>query len=266
MVLPTTGQLSLDDIHVEAGGTTLTACTINDADIRGLSPGSGKTINTTPSSQVSIDDFYGAQNLPSPVARVLWEEVTATDPNSLGLYPTGIVQANALVPSGSPDNIASTSTNINVLFLVGNYYAMQLELKVNAINSGNFTRFYNPKARWLFDISNWSTISTDLGCKIKLTLGVSMTSSPTVTGTPTHAANYYPQPGGTLTDFITGSGGTFSGSNVTVTTTQTVNDYIINNQDLELRMQWAEGGTLNYLRYVGSAEAQIEVQKVEFVL
>ena len=36
MPLPTSGSLSLNQIHVEAGGTSNTTCSLNDADIRQL--------------------------------------------------------------------------------------------------------------------------------------------------------------------------------------------------------------------------------------
>ena len=35
MALPTSGTLTLNEIHIEAGGSSGTACTINDTDIRG---------------------------------------------------------------------------------------------------------------------------------------------------------------------------------------------------------------------------------------
>ena len=41
MPLQTSGAISLNDIHVEAGGTSGTTCKINDSDIRSLSPASG---------------------------------------------------------------------------------------------------------------------------------------------------------------------------------------------------------------------------------
>ena len=62
MALPTSGALTLDAIHVEAGGTTGTTCSLNDTDIRGLTPGSGKTINSTQGTTVDFDDFYGASS------------------------------------------------------------------------------------------------------------------------------------------------------------------------------------------------------------
>lgn len=53
MVLQTSGAISLDQIHVEAGGTSGTQCLINDTDIRDLI---GKTSATT----MSFSEWYGA--------------------------------------------------------------------------------------------------------------------------------------------------------------------------------------------------------------
>jgi hypothetical protein len=36
MALPTSGPISLNEIHIEAGGTSGTTASINDADIRAL--------------------------------------------------------------------------------------------------------------------------------------------------------------------------------------------------------------------------------------
>ena len=52
MTLQSSGAISLDDIHVEAGGTSGTSCTINDADIRNL-------IDKSSGATMSFDDFYG---------------------------------------------------------------------------------------------------------------------------------------------------------------------------------------------------------------
>jgi|GEM_PF-4842464 len=60
MALPINGTLTLNQIHVEAGGTTETACFLNDSDIRDLTPAAGKTINTTSGTAIEIGDFYGA--------------------------------------------------------------------------------------------------------------------------------------------------------------------------------------------------------------
>lgn len=55
MALQSSGQITLDEIHVEAGGTTGTLASINDADIRGL-------LSPTPASgsEMEFSDWYGA--------------------------------------------------------------------------------------------------------------------------------------------------------------------------------------------------------------
>lgn len=59
MALQTSGPITLDDIHVEAGGSTGTLCSINDTDILALiSP------NTAPHE---FSEWYGASSGPAPV-------------------------------------------------------------------------------------------------------------------------------------------------------------------------------------------------------
>jgi len=55
MPLQSSGQITLDEIHVEAGGTTSTEATVNDTDIRGL-------ISATSASEMEFADFYGADS------------------------------------------------------------------------------------------------------------------------------------------------------------------------------------------------------------
>ena len=53
MALPSSGALSLNAIHIEAGGSSGTLCSINDSDIRGLI---GKSSGAT----MSFNEWYGA--------------------------------------------------------------------------------------------------------------------------------------------------------------------------------------------------------------
>ena len=56
MALQSSGQISLNDIHVEAGGSSGSLAAINDSDIRGLiGKGSG--------AQMSFSEWYGASNV-----------------------------------------------------------------------------------------------------------------------------------------------------------------------------------------------------------
>ena len=55
MALPNSGPLSLNQIHVEAGGSSDTEASINDSDIRGL-------IGKSSGAQMSFNEWYGATN------------------------------------------------------------------------------------------------------------------------------------------------------------------------------------------------------------
>ena len=68
MALATSGALTLDQIHVEAGGTTGTTCSLNDSDIRGLTAASGRTINSTLGTNIDFADFYGASSVSVPAS------------------------------------------------------------------------------------------------------------------------------------------------------------------------------------------------------
>jgi len=58
MPLQSSGQISLNDIHIEAGGTTGTEASINDTDIRDL-------IDKSSATQMSFSEWYGASNVAS---------------------------------------------------------------------------------------------------------------------------------------------------------------------------------------------------------
>ena len=55
MALQTVGQISLNDLHVEAGGTSGTQCSMNDSDIRGL-------ISKGSATQMGMNEWYGASS------------------------------------------------------------------------------------------------------------------------------------------------------------------------------------------------------------
>ena len=65
MPLATSGALSMSAIHVEAEGSPYAHSSIvslNDTNVRGLTPASGYTINSTADTTISIGDFYGASS------------------------------------------------------------------------------------------------------------------------------------------------------------------------------------------------------------
>ena len=102
MALPTSGPLSLNQIHIEAGGTSGTTASINDADIRALI---GKASATT----MSFSEWYGASS------GVTINITISSNTNNYnlwnskgGTYSAGTTTINVTINSGV--TIGSTST------------------------------------------------------------------------------------------------------------------------------------------------------------
>ncbi len=64
MALPSSGALSLNQMHVEAGGSSGTQVGLNDADIRGL-------ISKSSASTMSFNEWYGASSTPKNYSRTV---------------------------------------------------------------------------------------------------------------------------------------------------------------------------------------------------
>ena len=77
MALQSSGQISLNDMHIEAGGSSGTYCTINDSDIRGL-------IGKSSGAQNRFNEFYGASSAISAIQFISARRVVT---GSLSLIP-----------------------------------------------------------------------------------------------------------------------------------------------------------------------------------
>ena len=66
MALQSSGQITLNQIHIEAGGTSGTQASLNDTDIRSLAGIS--------SGQIAFNNFYGASSGAEFVAAVTRRE------------------------------------------------------------------------------------------------------------------------------------------------------------------------------------------------
>lgn len=103
MALQTSGAISLNDIHVEAGGGSGTQASINDADIRDLiGKGSG--------AQASFSEYYGASSfagfysfLPSLYQNRIHLRLTVNSKGfqayTIGLYTSNTSLGTSFVPS-----------------------------------------------------------------------------------------------------------------------------------------------------------------------
>jgi len=58
MALPSSGAISLNQMHVEAGGSSGSQVSLNDSDIRDM-------INKSSGSQMSFSEWYGASSGPA---------------------------------------------------------------------------------------------------------------------------------------------------------------------------------------------------------
>ena len=164
MALPTSGNLTLNQIHIEAGGSSGTACTINDSDIRGLSAGSGQTINSNSNTAIEIGDFYGASseypiNIPTAASnRIIVKAATEnlsgyggadfygyssngtgasiSNPNGGLNFGTNISFSNFSANGGSSDGIGSyEGGGLNIMFRTNDNSKITLDP-----NKMNFTR------------------------------------------------------------------------------------------------------------------------------
>ena len=145
MALQTSGAISLNQIHTEAGGTSGTQASLNDSDIRGLTPGSGRFINPTLGTQVNFGDFYGATNDPRVTFPVSGSASTGNRTLNAGYYSiSGIISFFFIgYDSGTVGSLSNTSwggttivelTNNPPLF--GGGSTITLRINTAVFNSG----------------------------------------------------------------------------------------------------------------------------------
>ena len=92
MPLPSSGQISLDQMHVEAGGTSGTQCSMNDSDIRGL-------VSASANSQMTFSSFYGASATIGQIAsgNSSYSAGSQYVAANWGLYSTDIAGISAVI-------------------------------------------------------------------------------------------------------------------------------------------------------------------------
>lgn len=71
MALQTSGAISLNQIHTEAGGTSGTQASLNDSDIRGL-------ISKASGVQMSFNEWYGASAATHTITQGIYNAANAT--------------------------------------------------------------------------------------------------------------------------------------------------------------------------------------------
>ena len=150
MALQSSGQISLNDIHVEAGGSSGTSASINDSDIRGLiGKGSGK--------QMSFSEWYGASAFVdlSVKGSTSWAQTRTTALSSSRIIniPSGtraIIAMGSLGTNGSRRTqhksvtIGGTSmTKVSSQFVSSQYSFDSAIFALNYSSTGNKTVTFN---------------------------------------------------------------------------------------------------------------------------
>lgn len=145
MALPTSGALTLDQIHVEAGGSSGSTSSLNDTDIRGLTAASGRTINSTQGTEIDFADFYGASGASfSAISMVVGDDTETTSG-----YVNNVATDRGFVSSSSTGSMSPTSDSnflggatITRLFMDGDTNSVQgstsiLRLRVSTASVAN---------------------------------------------------------------------------------------------------------------------------------
>jgi hypothetical protein len=204
MPLTTSGAISLDEIHEEAGGTSGTSATINDADIRGLTPASGYTIPTGSGTAIDFGDFYGASALSTMTTTNYMRQASSGTTNFAG-YSEKVTTGAIVVLCGGGFYLKLIRTDPYVY------------LQIREIDSANGSNWYNTSG----SATGLSTTYVNMG-RFDLT-GITAIAldwtTPTTSGTGSYSI------GGS-----TGGGATYSASDNTYQT-------VSNNQSVGMQFK-----------------------------
>lgn len=133
MALQSSGAISLDDIHVEAGGTTATLASINDSDIRDLI---GKTAGTS----MAFDEWYGA----SAGTVVTVTQGINTAPVNATYYGYEVDSSTGSVSPGSAEGSSGNLMTIREVYHADTSSGLFFTIEVvysNAVPADEFTSF-----------------------------------------------------------------------------------------------------------------------------
>jgi|TARA_B100000085_G_scaffold66696_1_gene59392 hypothetical protein len=116
MALQSSGAISLNDIHVEAGGTTGTPVNLNDSDVRDL-------INASAGSTMDFSDWYGASASDFLTDLVSQTSVTVTQGDTGSRFSTiryygfyGSTGADSGSVSPTTLTFSSPNTSLDIIY------------------------------------------------------------------------------------------------------------------------------------------------------
>jgi len=143
MALQSSGAISLNDIHLEVGGTSGTQVSLNDADVRAL-------IGKASGAQSSFSEFYGASSFDADTNQIVYIRRNST---SLQTYTFGYLYnssssggKNPVVTTTKRYGIRTVSTGsvFNEFFLSDNNYMSYVESLVSRMG---ITVYHTPSGQ-----------------------------------------------------------------------------------------------------------------------
>lgn len=172
MALQTSGAISLNDIHVEAGGGSGTSASINDADIRALiGKGSGVTM--------SFSEWYGASAYTAPTINTSF----ITTPTANG-YATYRVDDGVTSYTGQTTGFGRPAT-INLNTEAGRSLVITIHVRDTDISgSQDLVAAFSTGGAATIDSHNVLVVGCTASSLLTTTIGTSLTNLHTVTGEP----------------------------------------------------------------------------------
>lgn len=165
MPLPSSGAISLNQMHTEVGGTSGTTVGLNDSDVRGL-------ISKASGAQMSFNEWYGASATSNWSATLTVGVSYAFKIYSYGYYVGDFVTpAQGSITDNTVDNYSGSPSLHRLLWSATGF--LNLQISGNLANSGwstltiGSTTFSRTSALYSYVSSNnytqwlWSSISTN---------------------------------------------------------------------------------------------------------
>ena len=150
MALQSSGAISLNEIHIEAGGSSGTSCTINDSDIRGL-------ISASSEAEMDFADWYGASavdpfqfDTSSPATLNASSFSMNVDSETGGLVRVA-TRLNLTFNSG---NIGMTIDDVRFSGPVGGSTGLQNGMSQANVNYSNTDDIASIQTRWVLNNIN----------------------------------------------------------------------------------------------------------------
>lgn len=165
MALPSSGAISLNQMHTEVGGTSGTTVSLNDSDVRGL-------ISKASGAQMSFNEWYGASAVSNWSATMTVGNATSFKIQNYGYFVGSFVGvAYGSITDSTVDNYSGSPTLVSLSWSA--IYMLTLQITGNNANSGwstltiGSTTFSRTSATYSYVSSNnhtqwsWGSISTN---------------------------------------------------------------------------------------------------------